>query len=58
LPLIVSVEPAQLPDAAPAAAVETEVDRLRRYLEVSQATLEVVEREMQAVRDHQVAVNS
>jgi hypothetical protein len=35
LPLIVSVEPAQPLDAAPAVAVEMEVDRLRRYLEVS-----------------------
>jgi hypothetical protein len=35
-------------DAAPAAV---EVGRLRRYLEVSQAALEVAKREMQAVRD-------
>jgi hypothetical protein len=38
-------------DAAPAAAAEIEVERLRRYLEVSQATLEATEREMQVVRD-------
>jgi hypothetical protein len=43
-----SVELAQPPDAAPAAV---EVGRLRRYLEVSQATLKVAKREMQAVRD-------
>jgi hypothetical protein len=32
-------------------AAETEVERLKRYLEVSQAALEVVEQEMQAVQD-------
>jgi hypothetical protein len=41
LPLIVSVEPTQPPDVVLAAATETEVDRLRWYLEVSQAALEV-----------------
>jgi hypothetical protein len=46
-----TVEPTQPLDAASAAAAETEVERLRRYLEVSQATLEVIEREMQVVRD-------
>jgi hypothetical protein len=35
LPLAVSFEPAQPSDAASAAVVETEVERLRRYLEVS-----------------------
>jgi hypothetical protein len=49
--LIVPVEPTQAPDAAPIATMETEVDRLKWYLEVSQATLEVVEQEMQAVLD-------
>jgi hypothetical protein len=39
----VSSEPAQSSDAAPAAAAETEVERLRRYLEVSQAALEAAE---------------
>jgi hypothetical protein len=34
------------------------VERLRRYLEVSQATLEVAEREMQFVRDQQVATDN
>jgi hypothetical protein len=38
--------------------VETELERLKRYLEVSQAALEAVEREMQAVRDQQVAADS
>jgi hypothetical protein len=38
-------------DAAPAAAVETEVERLRRYLGVSQAALEAAEWEMQVVWD-------
>jgi hypothetical protein len=33
-------------DAAPAAATEIEVEWLRRYLEVSQATLEAAEQEM------------
>jgi hypothetical protein len=33
-------------DAMPATAVETEVERFRRYLEVSQATLEAAEQEM------------
>jgi hypothetical protein len=41
-----------------AAAVETELERLKRYLEVSQAALEAVEREMQTVRDQQVAMDS
>jgi hypothetical protein len=41
--LIVSVEPAQPPDVALATARETEVDRLRWYLEVSQAALEAAE---------------
>jgi hypothetical protein len=35
LPLAVTAEPAQPLDVAPAAAVETEVERLRRFLEVS-----------------------
>jgi hypothetical protein len=39
----VSTELAQLPDAAPA---KVEVGRLRRYLEVSQAALEVAKQEM------------
>jgi hypothetical protein len=43
-----SVELAQLLDVAPAVV---EVGRLRRYLEVSQAALEVAKQEMQAVRD-------
>jgi hypothetical protein len=46
-----TAEPTQPLDAAPAVTVETEVERLRRYLEVSQATLEATEREMQVVRD-------
>ena len=46
LPLAVSSEPAQPLDAAPVAATETELERLRGYLEVSQAMLEAVEREM------------
>jgi hypothetical protein len=41
-----SSEPAQPPDAAPAASMETELERLRRYLEVSQAALEMAEWEM------------
>jgi hypothetical protein len=45
LPLVVFLEPAQPLDAAPAAAAETELERLRRYLEVSQAALEVAERD-------------
>jgi hypothetical protein len=36
-------------DAAPATAAEMEVERLRRYLEVSQAALEAAEREVQVV---------
>jgi hypothetical protein len=36
------MEPTQPSYAALAATTETEVDRLRRYLEVSQATLEAV----------------
>jgi hypothetical protein len=51
LPLIVPTEPTQASDAVPVATMETEVDRLKRYLEVSQATLEVVEQEMQTVLD-------
>jgi hypothetical protein len=35
----------------PTTAVETEVERLWRYLKVSKATLEVVKWEMQAIRD-------
>jgi hypothetical protein len=38
--------PTPLLDAASAAVAETEVERLRRYLEVSQAVLKAVEREM------------
>jgi hypothetical protein len=53
-----TVEPAQPSDAAPAMVVEVEVERLRRYLEVSQATLEAVKQEMQVIRDQQVAVDS
>jgi hypothetical protein len=34
-------------DVASATAVETEVERLRRYLGVSQVALEAVERDMQ-----------
>jgi hypothetical protein len=45
----VIVEPAQSVDAAPAVVAETEVERLRRYLEVSQVTLEAAELEMQVV---------
>jgi hypothetical protein len=43
LPLVVTVEPAQPSDVAPAATAETEVERLRRYLEVYQAMLEAAE---------------
>jgi hypothetical protein len=39
-------KPVQPSDATPAMVAETEVERLRWYLEVSQATLEVVEWEM------------
>jgi hypothetical protein len=35
LPLAVTVEPAQPSDAVPIATVETEVERLWRFLEVS-----------------------
>jgi hypothetical protein len=49
LPLAVIVEPAQSVDAVPAVAAETEVERLRRYLEVSQFVLEAAEPEMQVV---------
>jgi hypothetical protein len=49
LPLVVYSEPAQPPNVALAAAMETEVEWLRRYLEVSQGTLETAKREMQAV---------
>jgi hypothetical protein len=38
-------------DVASVAAAETEVERLRRYLEVSQAVLKAMEREMQVVQD-------
>jgi hypothetical protein len=48
-PLGVSLESAQPSDAALVTAVKTELERLRRYLEVSQVTLEVAERETQAV---------
>jgi len=41
-----SLELAQPLDAAPVAATETELERLRGYLEVSQAMLEAVEWEM------------
>jgi hypothetical protein len=50
LPLAVTLEPAQPLDATPATAVETELERLRRYLDVSQAALEAAEREMQAIQ--------
>jgi hypothetical protein len=53
-----SLEPVQPPDAASVAAVETELERLRRYLEVSQAPLEAAELEMQVVQGQQVAANS
>jgi hypothetical protein len=43
------MEPAQPLDVASTAAVETEVERLWRFLEVSQTTLEAAEREMQVV---------
>jgi hypothetical protein len=43
--------PAPLLDVASVVAAETEVEQLRRYLEVSQAMLKAVEREMQVVRD-------
>jgi hypothetical protein len=52
------VEPVQPLDGAPAAGLETEVEQLRRYLEVSQATLEVAEWEMQVIQDKQVAADS
>jgi hypothetical protein len=45
-PLAVTAELAQPSNAASAATAKTEVERLRRYLEVSYATLEVVEQEM------------
>jgi hypothetical protein len=38
-----TVERAQPLDAAPAMAAETKVERLRRFLEVSQTMLEAVE---------------
>jgi hypothetical protein len=38
-------------DATPAAAAETEVEWLRRYLGVSQAALEAAEWEMQVIWD-------
>jgi hypothetical protein len=41
-----AVEPAQPLDATLATAVETEVERLRRFLEVSQTVLEAAEQEM------------
>jgi hypothetical protein len=44
-------EPTQASDVVSVTTMETEVDRLKRYLEVSQATLEVVEQEMQTVLD-------
>jgi hypothetical protein len=44
--LVVSSEPVQPPNAASDAAVETELERLRRYLEVSQAALKAAELEM------------
>jgi hypothetical protein len=44
-----SLESVQPSDAALVTAVKTELERLRRYLEVSQVTLEVAERETQAV---------
>jgi hypothetical protein len=45
-------------DAVLAAVAEIEVEQLRRYLEVSQATLKAAEREMQVIRDQQVAADS
>jgi hypothetical protein len=54
----VTTKLAQTLDDALAAAAETEVEGLRRFLEVSQTALEVAEREMQVVRDQQVAADS
>jgi hypothetical protein len=51
LPLAVTTELVQPSDVVPATVVNTEVERLRRYLEVSQAMLEVTKREMQVIRD-------
>jgi hypothetical protein len=58
LPLAMSLEPAQPSDAAPTVAVESELERLRRYLEVSQAALKATEQEMQVVRGQQVVADS
>jgi hypothetical protein len=53
-----TVEPEPPLDAVSAMVAEIEVEQLRRYLEVSQATLKATEREMQVVRDQQVAMDS
>jgi hypothetical protein len=44
-------EPVQPPDATSATTAEAELERLRRFLKVSQAALEVAEQKMQTVRD-------
>jgi hypothetical protein len=43
LPLAMTAEPMPLLGATPAAVAKTEVELLRRYLEVSQTALEVAE---------------
>jgi hypothetical protein len=58
LPPTATAELVPLLDVASAVALEIELERLRRYLEVSQATLKVVEQEMQVVRDQQLVADS
>jgi hypothetical protein len=53
--MAMTVEPVQPLDAAPVAVAETEVERLQRFLEVSQTMLEAVKWEMQVTQDHEVA---
>jgi hypothetical protein len=55
--MAMTAEPVQPLDAAPVTVAETEVERLQRFLEVSQTMLEAVKWEMQVTRDHEVAVD-